>query len=107
MGDEDAEFDGLHDADADALGFDGVAGFGDFAEVFGNPAGKAVGGVGFEGEGEFAVEFFEGDGGVDEPGVGGDGLEDGAGAGGGGGGAAGGGAGGRGGGGGGGGGRVV
>ena len=79
MGEGDAQADGLHDADADVLGFDDVVLLGDAAEAFGDPAGESVGSFGPEAEAELAVDFLEGDVGVDEPGVGAGGLEDGAG----------------------------
>jgi hypothetical protein len=79
VGEGDAQADGLHDADADALGLDDVVLLGHAAEVFGDPAGEAVGGLGLQVEAELAVDFLEGDVGVDEPGIGAGGLEDGAG----------------------------
>jgi len=73
-----AKPDSLHDTDADALGLHHIILFGDLAEIFRDPSGQPVGGFGLQVKAELAVDFLEGNVGVDQPCIGARGLEDGA-----------------------------
>ena len=78
MYERDAQADCLHDAHPYALVADDIILPGHAAEAFGNPAGQAVRAFCFQLQMELAVDFFEGDIGVHQPGVEAHGLKYGA-----------------------------